>query len=289
MAEGMRHIHESGMAHLDIKPQNILYKTVLLPELYKDFFNNPVNIRDSVCFKFGDPGFACTTADQILFEHEISGRDDVINFSSCGFGKYYRKSGEVPSLEELDLCSPRGTFLFMAPEFYRAYINRNMTEEEKYAGIRFYQANDIWSLGLTFRTIIKGWSSIEGFNTVSNQKEIPKIELNFTNTTLNHRMKYLLNNMMLVYDFQSRDSAANIVSYIIEMINDYYEPLSPPSSFRNLNPIKIKEVMEIFSESPSRTRKLSTSNKQDISSLERRHKVRKRNRSSSKGKSRIYS
>lgn len=235
MAEGMRHIHESGMAHLDVKPQNILYKTSLDPSLYAGFFNNPEIIRGDVCFKFGDPGFACTTMEQMFATHIIEDKEDEINFSSCKRGEEYRRSGKVSSLGDVDLCDFTGTPIFMAPEFYSARL-RGMTPRQRAAGIRFYQANDIWSLGLTFRAIIKGRANITNLGYATSQDGIPEMKFNSGNPTLDHKIEHLINNMMIVYDFEGRQSATDIVSYISEVVNDYFRSAPPSTTFPTLDP-----------------------------------------------------
>jgi len=170
--------------------------------------------------------------------HVIEDKEDEINFPRCKPGEEYRRSGEVPSLRDAKFCNFKGTPLFMAPEFYRA-MGSGMVAGQRAAGIIFYQANDIWSLGLTFRAIIKGWANIRGLGGATSQDGIPEMKFNSGNPTLDPKIEHLINNMMIVYDFEGRQSATDIVAYISENINDYLRSDPPATTFPALDPAPI--------------------------------------------------
>lgn len=260
MAEGLRHIHESGMAHLDIKPQNILYKTYFSPLLVNEaFFNDPDNIRYSVCFKFGDPGFACTTRGEKFRKHKILDKEGLIEFPSCGGGENYRKSGDVPSLSNVNLCRITGTPLFMAPEFYSIFYDENTIEIGQDKKIEFYQANDVWSLGSTFLTIINGWNSIYELSNASNFGEKLEIKLNLGDPYLSHEIKDLIDGM-LFRDYDLRLDATMVVTRINELVNRYFRSLPPSSSLPVMNPsFNLDDVSKLLLGESTRTQGLSTS------------------------------
>jgi len=94
-----------------------------------------------------------------------------------------------------------------------------MTYIQAKAGINFYKANDIWGVGLVFKSIIDGWESVRKHYMAQNQYEIDIKRVNFKYgpPELRQAINNIINNMMLQYDFQKRKTALEIVNYILDV------------------------------------------------------------------------
>ena len=181
-AEGLRHIHESGMVHSDIKPPNILYSVPLGTDRSDRYFNDPQNMRDNVCIKFGDPGLACTYASEKDKRHRVTIGRNIQPSRKCTLTP---PRTEVPSLVNAQNCGIGGTAEYMSPE-YLAVRNKRVSPYQIAGGIIFSQANDIWGLGLVFRSIIDGAESIKFLSYVQRQRDISPVNFNSGNPGLNH-------------------------------------------------------------------------------------------------------
>jgi len=228
-AEGLRHIHESGMVHSDIKPPNILYSVPLGTDRSDRYFNNPQNMRDNVCIKFGDPGFACTLPSEKDKRHEVRIGRNIQPSRKCLLTPPRTK---VPNLVNAQNCKIAGTAEYMSPGYLQAARNKRLSPNQKAAGITFTQANDIWGLGLVFRSIIDGVESIKFLSYVQRQRDISPVNFNSGNPGLDRDINYVINNMMVLYDFRARKSAADIVEYlnnaIIKAVRPPRKTIIPP-------------------------------------------------------------
>jgi serine/threonine protein kinase len=117
LIEGLSTIHAVGLAHMDIKPENIFYRFVEGRSL-EEFKEQP-RLEDLI-IKYGDLGFACT----------------------------YRTDTTTPFLAQ---CQPQGTPDFMAPEIIRIYLVLGRTYPLR---LQLAQKSDVWSLGLTLWELI---------------------------------------------------------------------------------------------------------------------------------------
>ncbi len=215
--EGLRHIHESGMAHSDIKPGNLLYsvskefidpvsKEILYPN---KFFNDWTNIRDHTCFKFGDPGAVCTTSEQKGGKRHFL-RKNLLRYAeakSCGIemeGKY------TQGLKYIALCEFNGTANYIAPEFYKDHV----------PNIEFYQKNDVWGLGQTFRAVLHGVDKIVlvhgehfgvGYSKIASQLDIVPRTFEGTHSHVDNAINHVINDGMLRYDYKERADASKML------------------------------------------------------------------------------
>ncbi len=200
------------MAHLDIKPGNLLYsvsKEIINPNR---FFNDWNNIRYHTCFKFGDPGFACTTSVQRGKRHRI--RKSNLHYAkseSCGTAE----GGDVPSLRYVALCEFRGSPNYVAPQFYEQQDNPPLSNNE------FYQKNDVWGLGQVFRAVLFGENSIVPvygedwlgyfYSKIDSQSEIVPLFFNSTHSCVDKVINIVINDGMLRYDYVERADAIEML------------------------------------------------------------------------------
>jgi len=194
--EGLRTIHESGMSHSDIKPPNILYT---IPEdVFPSgaYFNDPENIKDKVIFKFGDPGLTCT-------------------------GSLEKRS--VPELMKVQVCTPAGTTLYMAPQYFQLHIQKFYPPLPESQLLQFYQANDIWGLGQVFHAVIDGHGSIQTPDTIYSQADIIPVNFSSGQPVFDSAINKIINGM-LVYDYGARPSATELYLYLNNFLLDYLTP-----------------------------------------------------------------
>jgi len=213
-AEGLRHIHESGMVHSDIKPWNILYHVPEVNVLDASYFNNPENMRYNICIKYGDPGLACTLPREKGKSHTVSPDGGSFGESQKCIVPGTQRSSHVPDLQGVSTCVFGGTQDYMAPEFYSAGVGKSNYPNT----LEAFQANDIWGLGLVFRSIIEGWKRIQGFNFIRNQGEIPPVHFISGDPFLDEAINDIINLGMVVYDYKLRLTAAELVVYINDVL-----------------------------------------------------------------------
>ena len=114
---GLAYIHEKGLAHQDIKPENILYQVLAsvttegeLPTVEECLFD-PLCTLLNLRINYGDLGFACADAIQHIRE-----------------------------------CTAEGSEFYFSPEMIR--------EEE--LDLELAQSSDIWALGVTLWEFVFG-------------------------------------------------------------------------------------------------------------------------------------
>ena len=223
-AEGLRHIHESGMVHSDIKPANILYSIPDETDVNSSYFNDPENMRYNVCIKYGDPGLACSVDKEIHKKHQVKKIDNgLVASEKCVVPGTKRTS--VPSLTETAPCGIGGTPDYMAPEYYYAFhgvVGFPFT-------LQSFQANDVWGLGVVFRSIIDGWESILGLSRVTTSRQIVPVDFNTGPPALNAAINDIINNMMVVYNYKHRASATEIVIKINDVLEQVLSIETPPT------------------------------------------------------------
>ncbi len=180
----LKGIAEAGAAHSDIKPANILYKVSDNIKISGTIFNDPSIIRQFVRFKIGDLGLVCT--DPRLKEQSIR-------------------------LKDLRTCSPGGSTLYMAPDFYRA-----LEQKLNISDIQFFQANDIWGMGQVFLAMLFGSRGILDPTKITSQTDIrlrtytsgvPEYQ------SFDNSINEILTNM-LVFDYRNRKTATELADAI---------------------------------------------------------------------------
>lgn len=225
LAEGLKTIHEAGLAHADIKPGNLLYKRGLPNVPGNRLFNNKDLLKHYACFKYGDLGFACTTPPEYTESHSIV---PVSRSSACGT----REVREIDPFSFLRLtkCEAKGTKTFMEPDYYLYYSQwkRGMPLYPS-DDIRYYQANDVWALGLIFRSMIAGYESVLGLHTVVSQDQIKPIiydsgKPGYQKLGVDNLINNLINNRMVVIDKTKRFTAKYIVDYLNDILNYFESP-----------------------------------------------------------------
>ncbi len=239
--EGLRHIHESGMAHSDIKPGNLLYsvsKEIIHPN---SFFNKPRNIRDHTCFKFGDPGAVCTTSEQKGKRHFL--RKNNLRYAeakSCGISE--REGKYTPGLTRVAPCKFSGTPDYIAPEFYKKHE----------PNIEFYQKNDVWGLGQTFRAVLHGEDKIVfvhgedywhgRYSKITSQLDIVPRTFEGTHPRVDNAINHVINDGMLRYNYKER---ANASEMLLVLNNAIETSLFEEERIREQERIRIREQERI--------------------------------------------
>lgn len=261
IAEGLRRIHESGTFHRDIKPANILYSVpgnftgVDNLATRESYVNEPDHMRNDICIKFGDPGLICALDERKLsVVEDIEG--NVTGGERCNISSATRTI--APYFDEFPSCAPLGTRLYLAPVFYWKFVTYyskmrpdEFSEDEiEYAteymntiteeGITlnedieineqlFYQANEVFGIGLIFRAALYGWENIINLHRAHKPEAIKRINYKSKppNADLDNVINTVINDMTLVFNYKRRKSARDIVLYLNEEIR---QALSPPVS-----------------------------------------------------------
>jgi len=120
LLQALNILHSLGVAHLDIKLENILVKFAKHTNAC-EFYENPQ--PEVIQLKIGDLGFTCTDR-----KHRT----------------------EKDHLSKLSLCKPQGTPETTAPEI----IGKSIEDPESFLSIEEAQKADIWSMGITFGEIL---------------------------------------------------------------------------------------------------------------------------------------
>jgi len=124
LVEGLKYIHDSGLTHADIKPENILWKIEEsdgAPITIEQCLQDPALAEEYLRIVYGDLGFTCIDdADRDSYEEKIR---------SCD--------------------SEKGTPIYLSPELATRSYRGNVSLAEAHAA-------DVWALAVTLWKLVWG-------------------------------------------------------------------------------------------------------------------------------------